>query len=83
MIGFDFSIEYKPGRQNTVAGALSHVQRGEANKEFSGEETLNEDEFVCSLLIAIQPVSTFLEELRKEQQQNIELVVLIRKYHAK
>lgn len=60
LLGFDFSIEYKPGKQNVVTDALSRAPEG------------NED--VHILTIASNPIAGFLEALRDENQLNPGLI---------
>jgi len=67
LLGFDYVIQYRTGKSNVVANALSR----------SGETT------PASLLIISVPHFTFLEDLRKELQTNQEFITLREKIRAK
>lgn len=67
LLGYDFSIEYKPGSTNTVADALSRTQQ-----EKKSEQIL--------LLTTIS--DPLLEDLRLETNQHPELQALLQKINS-
>ncbi|GKD09026.1 ty3-gypsy retrotransposon protein, partial [Tanacetum coccineum] len=65
LLGFDFSIEYKPGAQNTVADAFSRV--------FEDSESLT-----ASFMHLSQPLTAFLSDLKAENSTLADLVTIHR-----
>ncbi|GJX05300.1 ty3-gypsy retrotransposon protein [Tanacetum coccineum] len=65
LLGFDFSIEYKPGAQNTVADAFSRV--------FEDSNSLT-----ASFMHLSQPLTAFLSNLKAENSTLADLVTIHR-----
>lgn len=58
LLGYDFVIEYKPGKLNVAADGLSRM--------YEAESVVECDQF--NALIASRPIPEFLEALRKENE---------------
>ena len=66
LLGFDFSIEYKPGVQNQVADALSRIHE---NNESLAASFMSMSRPLTHLLDALKSENDELEELRVLHQQ--------------
>lgn len=70
LLGYDFTIEYKKGKENKVADALSRVL----------EDPGLPEEATCSMLSF--PTPTWLEELKLSYTTDPEAMVLLQKLQA-
>ncbi|KAH9681158.1 hypothetical protein KPL71_026857 [Citrus sinensis] len=72
LLGYHFRVEYKPGRTNSAADALSRVHEVNVLKLYVHSTT--------TLLLASCPIPEFLSILREENQSLPDLLALHQKY---
>ena len=72
MLGYHFRVEYKPGRTNSAADALSRVHEVDVPKLYVNS--------TATLLLASCPILEFLSILREENQSLPDLLALHQKY---
>ena len=72
MLGYDFKIEYKPGRANQVADALSYVHENEHVKA--------PERYSAYLPLVSSPTFDLLETLRLKNTTCLDLVLLHKRF---
>lgn len=74
LLGYDFVIEYKPGKNNAVADALSHAPEVMVENVSDVDSSIVQTSYLT--LISTQPVSEFLDDLHCVNKNDPELVDL-------
>lgn len=73
LFGYDFIIEYKAGKGNRVADALSgQTEKGQC----MNAETREQDQKVLKLAAILVPISSWLEEIKELHSTNQHMAAL-------